>query len=196
MSPFDTVLRTFLGHISGFALVLTLVGTLGLQFLQRESSSLLSTGLLLAVLVVAALVVVVAAAFLLTAQLVAAARRPTIRLRATGQEPTLKTLPDGCTHWAFASHVWSSGQDQVHTLVRQLQLLLPGIEIWLDVDCLEDMGDESLEKSVASSASVLIFLSHGCTRRDSNNSLVHKICCSAIYFLAVQTSSRRTVDAS
>ena len=164
--PFDTLVKTFLSLTSGFALVLTLVGTLGLQLVQRDvSNSLLTTGLMLVVLIVAALVVVVAAAFVLAAQLIIASRRPTIRLVATGQEPTLAPVPDGCTHWTFASHVWSSGQDQVHTLVRQLQLLLPGIDIWLDVDCLEDLGDEMLEESVASSASVLIFLSRDCAGR-------------------------------
>jgi hypothetical protein len=29
------------------------------------------------------------------------------------------------------SHTWSSGQDQAHTIVRQLQLLMPTIQIWL-----------------------------------------------------------------
>jgi hypothetical protein len=36
--------------------------------------------------------------------------------------------------------VWGSGQDQTHTIVRNLKLLLPEIAIWLDVDNLENIG--------------------------------------------------------
>ena len=43
--------------------------------------------------------------------------------------------------------------------MRQLQLLLPGIRIWLDVVNLDDIG--KLEEAVADAAVVLIFLSSG-----------------------------------
>ena len=43
--------------------------------------------------------------------------------------------------------------------MRQLQLLLPGIRIWLDVVNLEDIS--KLELSVGDSAVVVIFLSKG-----------------------------------
>jgi hypothetical protein len=48
---------------------------------------------------------------------------------------------------------------QTHAVVRKLQLLLPGIKIWLDVDYLNDLG--KLEESVADCAVFLIFLSKG-----------------------------------
>ena len=35
------------------------------------------------------------------------------------------------------SHIWSTGQDQVAVIKRQLQLLLPGVIVFLDVD---DLG--------------------------------------------------------
>ena len=57
------------------------------------------------------------------------------------------------------SHAWSSGQDQTHTLVRQLQLLAPTIRLWLDVEQLQDVG--RLEQSVRESATFVIFLSKG-----------------------------------
>ena len=44
-------------------------------------------------------------------------------------------------------------------IVRQLQLLLPGVRIWLDVDCLDDVG--MLEESVQRSLTAIIFLSRG-----------------------------------
>ena len=32
------------------------------------------------------------------------------------------------------SHIWSTGQDQCAVIKRQLQLLLPGVIVFLDVD--------------------------------------------------------------
>ena len=43
--------------------------------------------------------------------------------------------------------------------MRQLQLLVPGIRIWLDVVNLQDIS--KLEESVSDSAVVVIFLSKG-----------------------------------
>ena len=40
-----------------------------------------------------------------------------------------------------------------------VQLLLPGVQIWLDVDCLDDVG--KLEESVQRSLTAIIFLSQG-----------------------------------
>ena len=48
---------------------------------------------------------------------------------------------------------------QTHALVRHLQLMLPGIRIWLDVDDLEDIGQ--VEEAVQAVAVVVIFLSAG-----------------------------------
>lgn len=48
---------------------------------------------------------------------------------------------------------------QTHTIVRQLQLLLPGIRIWLDVDNLDDVG--KLEEAVQESVVFIVFLSKG-----------------------------------
>ena len=57
---------------------------------------------------------------------------PSIRLAATGQAPELR-LRKGQTWHLFLSHIWSSGQDQMATLKRQLMLLLPGVKVFLDV---------------------------------------------------------------
>ena len=81
-----------------------------------------------------------------------------VRLTSTGFEPSLQ-LTAGCSFHAFISHAWKTAQDQTHALVRSLQLLVPGILIWLDVDQLEDVGklDEAVEMSMA----FIIFLSKG-----------------------------------
>ena len=107
------------------------------------------------VLTVAMLVASLLIVFFKTAT---AVRAPTLRLVSTGRAPILE-LPAACHFHAFISHAWGTGQDQTHTVVRQLQLLLPGVRIWLDVDNLDDVG--KLEESVADSATFIIFLSSG-----------------------------------
>ena len=92
-------------------------------------------------------------------QVISAARRmPTLRLRATDLEPDL-SLPEDKDFHLFISHAWATGQDQTHTIVRQLQLLMPGIQIWLDADRLNDVS--RLAESVRSSLAVTVFLSRG-----------------------------------
>eukprot|EP00961_Rhodomonas_salina_P097201 1307199-Rhodomonas_salina.1 len=54
-------------------------------------------------------------------------RTGTIRLAVTGREPVLE-LPVDCSFHCFLSHAWRTGQDQTHTVARQLQLLVPEIK--------------------------------------------------------------------
>ena len=79
-----------------------------------------------------------------------------IRLKENSQVPEL-TLGSGKKFHLFLSHIWSSGQDQVATIKRQLQLLLPGIRVFLDVDDLQEIG--KLEEYIEQSQCILIFLS-------------------------------------
>ena len=81
-----------------------------------------------------------------------------IRLVSNGNVPELQ-LQTGMRWHLFLSHIWSSGQDQVATIKRQLQLLLPGVAIFLDVDDLEDIGN--LERYVDETQCILVFLSKG-----------------------------------
>lgn len=53
--------------------------------------------------------------------------------------------------------VWSTGQDQCAVIKRQMQLLLPGVVVFLDVDDLVDIGD--LEGYVRSTVVMMFFLS-------------------------------------
>ena len=53
--------------------------------------------------------------------------------------------------------MWSTGQDQCAIIKRQLQLLMPGVIIFLDVDDLQDIGN--LENYVRQSGVMLFFLS-------------------------------------
>ena len=58
---------------------------------------------------------------------------PSIRLLATRQPPELKLAKDHKFH-LFLSHIWLSGQDQMATVKRELQLLLMDVKVFLDVD--------------------------------------------------------------
>ena len=60
-------------------------------------------------------------------------------------------------HPGRRSHIWSTGQDQCAVIKGQLQLLLPGVVVFLDIDDLEDIG--ALEDYVRSTRVMLFFLS-------------------------------------
>ena len=83
---------------------------------------------------------------------------PSIRLVATSQVPELK-LEEAQRYHLFLSHVWSSGQDQMATVKRELQLLLNDVRVYLDVDELEELGQ--LDTCVKQTQSMLFFLSKG-----------------------------------
>ena len=117
---------------------------------------------------------------------VSAVRMPTVRLTSSGRPPVLELSPE-CHFHGFISHCWGTGQDQTHTVVRQLQLLLPGVRIWLDVDNLDDVG--RLEESVRDAMTFLVFLSVGYfksfnCRRELDAALgsrrSHCACCSTL----------------
>jgi len=56
-----------------------------------------------------------------------------LRLATTKEQPQL-VFSEGEKYHLFLSHIWSTGQDQCANIKRQLQLLLPGIVVFLDVD--------------------------------------------------------------
>ena len=81
-------------------------------------------------------------------RVVAAGTVRVIRTAATGA--TLRPgLRRGQKFHLFLSHTWATAQDQVATIKRQLQLLAPGVSIFLDVDDLVSI--ELLEAEVAGS---------------------------------------------
>ena len=62
-----------------------------------------------------------------------------IRVKLTGNAPEL-TLGQGQQYHLFNSHIWSTGQDAVATIKRQLQRLMLNVRVFLDVDDLENIG--------------------------------------------------------
>ena len=79
--------------------------------------------------------------------------REVLVLQSTGRPPELAPPPP---NWhIFLSHNWDN-QDTVATIKRQLQRLLPGVRVFLDVDDLRSV--DALETYVNDSATVLILL--------------------------------------
>jgi len=69
-------------------------------------------------------------------------KRESNRLRyVTNHMPaTAVSLADGLKYHLFLSHVWGLGQDRMRVVKDRLQVLLPGISVFLDVDDLEAGG--------------------------------------------------------
>eukprot|EP00966_Prymnesium_polylepis_P297622 6876567-Prymnesium_polylepis.1 len=82
----------------------------------------------------------------------------TLRVRETGAPPNM-SIDHGHIWMLFLSHVWATGQDQAATIKRQLQRMLSGVSIFLDVDDLQSI--DLLEDYVEQSACMLLFLSRG-----------------------------------
>jgi len=82
----------------------------------------------------------------------------TLRLSGMNELPEL-ALDKGCFFHLFLSHVWSSGQDQASAIKRKMQLLVPSVRVFLDVDDLDDISN--LEEHIKESQCCLIFLSRG-----------------------------------
>lgn len=69
------------------------------------------------------------------------------------------SLPRNFVWHLFLSHFWGTGQDQAAVVKRQLQLCLPGIRAFLDVDDLKDIS--ALETYISQTSIILFFLSNG-----------------------------------
>ena len=81
-----------------------------------------------------------------------------IRLVKNSMAPEL-TLASGMKWHIFNSRIWSTGQDAVAVIKNQLQQLLPGVAVFLDIDDLKDTG--ALEKYIECLQVILFFLSRG-----------------------------------
>ena len=86
------------------------------------------------------------------------ARRRRLRHASDGREAVAPAVVPGEYH-LFLSHVWGTGQDQMRVVKQRLLELLPDLNVFLDVDDLEDISD--LEGYVARSHRVLVFCSTG-----------------------------------
>ena len=85
-----------------------------------------------------------------------AAQQPVMRHREGGRKIA---LGQPSRYHLFLSHVWSTGQDQMLAVKKELQLLVPGIRIFLDIEDLAGVG--GLESEIEGTDMHLIFLSRG-----------------------------------
>ena len=86
-------------------------------------------------------------------------RQPKLRFTASSGLVHLPLQP-GKTHHLFVSHVWGSAQDQARVLRGRLQAIVPGLQVWLDVEDLVDIS--KLEEAVDAMQAVLVIVSSGC----------------------------------
>jgi len=166
LKPYKQLVDNHLAAVANIALTLIFLGVLLLktckvspEVCEQFGVGGSGDGIFLLILIFSMVVVLGFVAFSLRQLLHSSLRNATVLLlRATGAPPVLP-LARGIKYHLFLSHVWSSGQDQVAVIKRQLQICLPGVHIFLDVDDLVDIGN--LEAYIAQSAAVLLFLSKG-----------------------------------
>jgi hypothetical protein len=80
-----------------------------------------------------------------------------LRHTQTGRPVVFSHSPRSPKFHVFLSHTWASGQDQMQALKKELALCCPSLNVWLDVDNLEDLA--SLEHMLAATSVTLLFLS-------------------------------------
>ena len=90
-------------------------------------------------------------------------RAPLLRFAHSGLVVMLPPLAKHQVFDLFLSHAQDFGQDQVATIKSALEKLLPSVNIFLDVECLDDL--HVLDELVQASAAVLLFLTKGCLQR-------------------------------
>jgi hypothetical protein len=145
----------------------------------------ISTAKVGACLVFALVSVIILAVAMVIDELQKAARVPVMRHARQNRQGHRKPVEfpmyveDGRFH-LFLSHVWSTGQDQVLAIKKELQLLVPSIRVFLDIENLTDIG--GLEKNIEGSDMTLMFLSRGyfgswnCLREVRHAMMVHLGC--------------------
>ena len=150
VAPYRTPSDNLFAFISSVSLMAIFLGSLGVQ---TDSLGLAVDATFLVALLFAFTLLVLGTALLFFVAEVRSARE-ILLLRPTGQPPSL-ALAKGKLWHLFLSHNWAN-QDAVATIKRQLQLLLPGVQIFLDVDDLESV--DALEAYVEASQAMLVLL--------------------------------------
>jgi len=81
-----------------------------------------------------------------------------LRGKESGAELEAPLIDDDAFH-CFLSHVWETGQDQMRIVKQRLLEMIPDLDVFLDVDDLEEIGD--LQGYIERTHTVLIFCSKG-----------------------------------
>ena len=87
--------------------------------------------------------------------------RNQLRYKDTDMAAEPRKLADGIQYHLFLSHVWrNSGQDVMRTVKERMLEVLPGLQIFLDVD-IEQLQIGKLEQYIVATDTVLVLCTHG-----------------------------------
>ena len=171
-APFKRATDNFLAVVSGTAYCFMLVGALTLKLddiycTLRDQNKLndqlkhtfsVPTLPVLVLLLCSTLAALAVSVAILLRETLRDLRQP--KLRYTGSHTLVAVpLPTGKTHHLFVSHVWTTAQDQARVLRQRLQMVVPGLRVWLDVEDLTDIS--ALEEAVDASWTLLILVTAG-----------------------------------
>lgn len=158
VTPYGRAADNTLAVVSEVALAFTLLGTLGLDASQYTPSPFVEADTIVAILIVAALLVIVVA----LAMLLSDAVRARARLLCTIDGPVELPTVDKDAYHIFLSHVWGTGQDQMRIIKQRLLEILPGVEVFLDVDIGDlKISEGGLEDYIDRSAHIFVYCSGG-----------------------------------
>jgi hypothetical protein len=111
------------------------------------------------VLIFSVVSVLVAGVVVALDDICAVARYPTLQHKEDSRPVVFEHYSDPARFHLFLSHVWSTGQDQVLSIKKELLLIVPSLQIWLDVENLTNVDD--LESCITNIDTTLMFLSAG-----------------------------------
>ena len=148
-----------------------------------------STTAIAMVLVLSVILVAVTAVLLTIYDIRRLLRAPLLRFAHSGLVVMLPPLAKHQVFDLFLSHAQDFGQDQVATIKSALEKLLPSVNIFLDVESLDDL--HVLGELVQVSAAVLLFLTKGCLRRHFVRLEIKSAVQNKIKMIAVQETDAR-----
>ena len=170
-APFKRASDNLLGLVSGAAYCLLLLGSLTLKQAALDDAlpeELITPALrqvletpglpLLGVMIGSALASIAFAGGILIRETIRDSQQLKLRVKGSGMLVTVP-LARGKTHHLFISHVWATAQDQARVLRSRLQMIVPGLRVWLDAEDLEDIS--ALEDAVGAAQAVLVIVSAG-----------------------------------
>jgi hypothetical protein len=166
VKPYKEAIHNYMAIVANVMLFLSLVGGI----LSKIETGFVSTGedtlgfsedTLGIMLIICFLVILVMGVVFMAIDVRKIRKLPLLK-DSSGHAVVLKRVLEGCYH-LFLSHTWASGQNQMQALKKELQLLVPSMKLFLDVENLTDIG--ALEQLIKSSDSVLVFLSTGYFKR-------------------------------
>jgi hypothetical protein len=180
VEPYKEAIHNYMAIVANVMLFFSLVGGI----LSKIETGFISTGedklgfseeTLGIMLIVCFLVILVMGVLFMVIDVRKIRKLPLLK-DSGGHAVVLKRVLEGCYH-LFLSHTWASGQNQMQALKKELQLLVPSMKLFLDVENLTNIG--ALEQLIKSSDSVLVFLSTGYFKRwnclrEVNEAIVQK----------------------